>query len=121
MSLLNSKDSKSKLTEEEVYMARSHIFAEYIQLNTYESIKQLPQHTSQLSSNRKEFGVNDSIDLDFDKELNQSLNHKLHDVIDLEKPSVVIHEAPAILHASKSKQTQILIEINNEANRAGKV
>ena len=71
MTLTNSKYCKVELSEKEEYLAKSHIFAEYIQLNTYESIKQMPSHTSQLSSNNdKAFKVNDSIDLDFKKEIN---------------------------------------------------
>jgi len=69
MTLINSKDSKVELNEKEEYLAKNHIFAEYIQLNTYASIKQMPQHTSQLSS-EKAYNVNNSIDLDFKKELN---------------------------------------------------
>ena len=85
MTLTNSKDSKDELNEKEEYLAKNHIFSEYIQLNTYESIKQMPQHTSQLSSNNKQmpqntsqlssniekaWNINDSIELDFKKELN---------------------------------------------------
>ena len=42
MTLKNSKDGKVELSEKEEYLAKNHIFTEYIQLNTYESIKQMP-------------------------------------------------------------------------------
>jgi len=46
--------------------------------------------------------------------LNYSQDIELHDVIDLEKPAVVTHEAPAILEASKAKKDQLLKDVNHE-------
>ena len=39
MEIINRKDKNKALTEEEEYKAKSHIFSEYIVLNSYESIK----------------------------------------------------------------------------------